>query len=1168
MKKILLFILLLLPAWVMAQQAQPVNPVQVPQTTLYNEPSTGTRWWYNGATLGWYPLFPYTPPNTVLTGLSMTVVSSTLTVHTGTWRINNQIYTLGSNTNFTLQARDSVYSRYETVYATKANNGIGIKVGILSPTPIQPAFGTDTLIVGSVLITPTSTVIIPPGPANEFVFSIPLVQQSYANPWVRTLRTDTIKVAGEYIFPSRHGRSGEVIQDDGFGNLFFSSQAIYLPTFPITLTGQNFGIDTVSQGGVVTHKALIDTLTANAAHFNPTQFTISNDTISLVGGGGGTTTFPLTMNNSGTGASSGTTFDGSGAKTISYNTIGAAPAFTASGGGVQLSSGNLRLGGSLTASRSIDINNFNFTISGTDFGGVNGSTIWGANNFGTNITNPGGDHYGINVSTAQAQINGSNGAGNTATVNASSNSAAVNFTNGSGNQGFNTGTSGMHFSSTIDANAAYYDGVYLLPTGNYIPSKRQVDSIARFMADSVAALHTGTLTSFSKTDGFGIISSVANPTTTPNHTIRTDTSSTGLQTVTNLFPRTDTRYKHDFTIAGHSIASNFNTTLATLAYGYGIALVSGTATYDASGSSTFKVDTTLIKSKAGFLADYNNLVTGISGKQASGNYITALTGDVTASGPGSVAATLANTAVSAGSYTNANITVDAKGRLTAASNGSGGGGTSTPTASTISKWDANVNFSANNFITGGQTIATAVGTTTLTVSSPAQTFFTGTTTQTVVLPVASTLTQYQQFLIVNNSTGNVTVNSSGSNLVQTMIGTSAAIYTCILTSGTTAASWSVQYYPAVNFATGTFTGDGSVGNPFTLAIDSTPTAGSLFPVRSGGVFTALAGKQESIILTTTGTAGAATLVGSTLNIPQYFGGSGGILYAVASGTNTYTATISPAPVAYNAGDTYLIKFTNANTSTATLNLNSLGVKALNRQSTSTLQSGDIVAGQILQVVYDGTYFNAYTVPENSFIKTNSIVVQPASFNISGNSTTTGSITYNNAGGNGAIFSSTTQAEFLGPGATWFVTNVAGVGTNKGLVFYTTGQPYFQMLQNGLFSMNIGSTVFNAPWDISGSKTAQTTTQTVQSFTTTYAGLYTVNIAADITAVTAGTLTLSFTYTDENNTSQSKTYTALTAISVSDFAPSVIWCKSGSTITVTATVTGTVTYDAISTITQK
>lgn len=66
--------------------------------------------------------------------------------------------------------------------------------------------------------------------------------------------------------------------------------------------------------------------------------------------------------------------------------------------------------------------------------------------------------------------------------------------------------------------------------------------------------------------------------------------------------------------------------------------------------------------------------TTFNGKQASGSYITALTGDITASGPGSSTATLATVNSDVGSFINANITVNAKGLITAAANGSGGGG--------------------------------------------------------------------------------------------------------------------------------------------------------------------------------------------------------------------------------------------------------------------------------------------------------------------------------------------------------------------------------------------------------------------------------------------------------------------------------------------------------------
>jgi hypothetical protein len=90
---------------------------------------------------------------------------------------------------------------------------------------------------------------------------------------------------------------------------------------------------------------------------------------------------------------------------------------------------------------------------------------------------------------------------------------------------------------------------------------------------------------------------------------------------------------------------------------------------------------------------------------------------------------------------------------------------------------------------GYTTTVTAAGTTTLTASSTATQFFTGATTQTVVLPVTSTLIAGQEFVIHNNSTGSLTINSSGANLVGTLTANTTATITCILTTGTTAASW-------------------------------------------------------------------------------------------------------------------------------------------------------------------------------------------------------------------------------------------------------------------------------------------------------------------------------------------------------------------------------------------
>ncbi len=79
-----------------------------------------------------------------------------------------------------------------------------------------------------------------------------------------------------------------------------------------------------------------------------------------------------------------------------------------------------------------------------------------------------------------------------------------------------------------------------------------------------------------------------------------------------------------------------------------------------------------------------------------------------------------------------------------------------------------------------------------------------------------------------------------------------------------------------------------------------------------------------------------------------------------SGTDTYTVTITGVS-AYMAGDTYTVKFANANTGAATININSLGAKALKKVVSTALASGDISSGQEYIIIYDGTNFQVLGV---------------------------------------------------------------------------------------------------------------------------------------------------------------------------------------------------------------
>lgn len=77
------------------------------------------------------------------------------------------------------------------------------------------------------------------------------------------------------------------------------------------------------------------------------------------------------------------------------------------------------------------------------------------------------------------------------------------------------------------------------------------------------------------------------------------------------------------------------------------------------------------------------------------------------------------------------------------------------------------------------------------------------------------------------------------------------------------------------------------------------------------------------------------------------------LYAADSvGSDSYAITVSPVPTTYAVGDVYRFKAGTANTGSASLNVNTLGAITIKKNYNQDLVDGDIVAGQICEVVYD------------------------------------------------------------------------------------------------------------------------------------------------------------------------------------------------------------------------
>lgn len=99
-----------------------------------------------------------------------------------------------------------------------------------------------------------------------------------------------------------------------------------------------------------------------------------------------------------------------------------------------------------------------------------------------------------------------------------------------------------------------------------------------------------------------------------------------------------------------------------------------------------------------------------------------------------------------------------------------------------------------------------------------------------------------------------------------------------------------------------------------------------------------------------------------------WGGTGG-------GTaDVITITVTPAITAYAAGQMFSFIASGANTTNVTINVNSVGAKAITKNGTTALVAGDIPSGEVVSIVYDGTRFQIVKITQGTLSTQNASAV--------------------------------------------------------------------------------------------------------------------------------------------------------------------------------------------------
>ena len=102
-----------------------------------------------------------------------------------------------------------------------------------------------------------------------------------------------------------------------------------------------------------------------------------------------------------------------------------------------------------------------------------------------------------------------------------------------------------------------------------------------------------------------------------------------------------------------------------------------------------------------------------------------------------------------------------------------------------------------------------------------------------------------------------------------------------------------------------------------------------------------------------------------------------------AGTNTLTGLATPPLVGYATGSQYSFIVQNTNTSAVTIDIDTLGVKSITKFGTTPLIAGDLTAGAIAFIEYDGTQFQLVGATTNVF----KYIVEPTAVSATAANTT-------------------------------------------------------------------------------------------------------------------------------------------------------------------------------------